>query len=138
MFSRQQRLSSEKDIQRLLKSKLTVFDAACGLRWCKRSDGLPNRFMIVIGTKIDKRAVVRNRARRQYREICKQFVPSLGTGYDIALFVGKPALPLLYREKYDRLLRVFKKSGLFLRTPVTPIAQSGGAADRGVSKNIVV
>lgn len=110
MFSQIHRLRSEKDIMRTIRSKRGVFDAACGVKFIENTVGAP-RFVIVVSTKVDKRAVVRNRLRRQYREICKKFLSRL-PACDIALMVSKPALELSFVQMGDQLEVTMKKAKL--------------------------
>lgn len=110
MFSQKYRLRSEKDILRVLRSRQSVFDAACGVKYAKNDLSHP-RFVIVISTKVSKLAVERNRARRQYREICKEFLGDMPS-CDIGLIVSRPALELDYWQKREKLKRVFLKAKL--------------------------
>lgn len=110
MFSQVHRLRSEKDVLRALRSKRGAFDAACGVKFVENGVSVP-RFVIVVSTRVDKRAVVRNRVRRQYREICKKFIARL-PACDIALMVSKPALELSFGEMRDRLEATMKKAKL--------------------------
>ncbi|NBS68438.1 ribonuclease P protein component [bacterium] len=108
MFSQQHRLRSEKEVLRAIRSKRGAFDVVCGVKLAENTVGHP-RFVIVVSTKVSKRAVDRNRVRRQYREICKEFIPLLPS-CDIALLVSKPALELTFQAKRERLKHVFQKA----------------------------
>jgi ribonuclease P protein component len=110
MFSQKYRLRLETDVMRAIRSKRGAFDAACGVKFVENALGNP-RFVIVVSTKVDKRAVVRNKIRRQYREICKMFIPGL-SACDIALLVSKPALGLSFQEMRERLEKTLKKAKL--------------------------
>lgn len=113
MFSQQYRLRSEKDVMRAVRSKRGVFDRACGVKFVLTEIGNP-RFVIVVSTKVSKRAVVRNKVRRQYREICKMFIPRLPSA-DIALLVSKPALELSFQDMRDQLEKNFIKAKLLTK-----------------------
>jgi len=111
MFTDKNRLRNDKDVERALKSKKSVFDAAAGLKYV--ANGLPDsRVTVVVGTKVSKLAVDRNRVKRQYREIIRLLLPTMKSGYDMIILVSKPALALDYEQKRERLTKVFKKSGL--------------------------
>lgn len=111
MFADKNRLRTDKDVARVLKSKKSVFDAAAGLKFVP-NDRKDSRMTVVVGTKVSKNATERNQVKRQYREIVRLLLPSLKTGYDMILLVSKPALELDYEQKRERLIKVFKKSGL--------------------------
>ena len=111
MLSKEYRLTKDKELKTVFSSKKGVFDQACGIKI--RSTDLPNsRFAFVVGTKVSKRAVDRNRIRRQYREIVRSFLPEVKGNQDVILLAGKASLNLSFEEKEQQLRRVFKKGGL--------------------------
>lgn len=86
----------------MLKSKAGAFDSACGVKVAK--NGLPvSRFAVVVGIKVSKRAVERNRVRRQYREILRKMIEEIHPGFDVLLLTAKPSLALPYAEKERKL-----------------------------------
>lgn len=90
------------DIARVLKSKLGAFDSACGIKMAK--NGLEHsRFAVVVGVKVNKNAVDRNRVRRQYQEILQTMMKEMKPGFDVLLLTAKPALTLDYQEKEKKL-----------------------------------
>lgn len=46
------------------------------------------RFAVVVGKKVDKRAVVRNRCRRQVQEALRALVPDVKPGFDILVSIN--------------------------------------------------
>ena len=113
MFADKNRLRNDKDVERALKSKKSVFDSAAGLKYVANGKA-ENRITVVVGTKVSKLAVDRNKVKRQYREIIRLLLPSLKPGHDMIILVSKPALALDYEQKRERLTKVFQKSGLLL------------------------
>lgn len=106
-------MRSEKDVMRAVRSKRSVFDRSCGVKFFSTNIGNP-RFVIVVSTKVSKSSVVRNKVRRQYREICKKFIPHLPS-VDIALLVSKPALELSFQDMRDQLEKTFIKAKLLTK-----------------------
>ncbi len=102
MLPAQYRLRKSTDIARVLKSKLGAFDSACGVKIAKNGLSV-SRFAVVVGTKVSKHAVDRNRVRRQYQEILQVAMQELKPGYDVLLLTAKPALALEYQEKEKKL-----------------------------------
>jgi len=102
MLSAQYRLRKTTDIARVLKSKLGAFDSACGVKMVKNGLAV-SRFAVVVGTKVSKNAVDRNRVRRQYREILQSVIKELKPGYDVLLLTAKPSLALDYQEKEKKM-----------------------------------
>ena len=113
MFAQQNRLRREKEVDLVFKKGKSVFDSACGIKF-KENHQSDSRFAIVVGTKVHKRAVQRNRMRRQYREILKKHLPEFKTGYDVVLLTSKEALALDFAQKEERLLRVLRKAKLIV------------------------
>lgn len=111
MLPKEYRLRRDKEFKQVFKSGKSVFDAACGLKFQKNS--MKNsRFAVVVGTKVSKSAVKRNRTRRQYQEIIRLKFDDISSGFDVILLVGKEALNLDYDSKEKKLLKVLKKAEL--------------------------
>ncbi len=113
MLAKEYRLRRDKDFQRVFSRGKSVFDGACGVRFDKNQ--LKNsRFAVVVGTKVHKSAVKRNTIRRQYSEIIRLHLDKIQPGFDVILLTSKDTLPLDYSEKEKRLIKVFKKAGLWI------------------------
>ena len=102
MLSSEFRLRKERDIARVLKSKLGAFDSACGIKVVKNGLAV-SRFAVVVGIKVSKNAVDRNRVRRQYREIIRLMMKEVKLGFDVLFLTAKPALTLNYQDKEKKL-----------------------------------
>lgn len=111
MLPREYRLHSKKDIEHVLKVKRGVFDPICGVKLAPNNLGI-SRFAIVVGIKVSKSSVVRNRVRRQYREIVHDKLVKIAPGFDVMLLASKAAIDLPYEQKKERLLKVFKRAKL--------------------------
>ena len=115
MFVQKNRLRKEKDIKRVYSKGKSTYDSVCGIKVLK--NGLEDaRFAIVIGTKVHKRAVRRNRLKRQYREALKTMLSRLPDDIDVLLLVSKTALDLTADQRKERLLGVFRKAKLLKET----------------------
>lgn len=105
------RLSRSADIDRVKRKGSSVRDSFCGFRFL--SSALPySRAGFVISTKVDKRAVVRNRLRRQYKEIVRELLSGQDASFDLLLYPTTKAIPLTYEEKKQLLKALFAKHGL--------------------------
>lgn len=108
MFSQENRLRHEKDIKALFLKGKSAFGVLVGVKF--RANRLPvSRFAVVIGTKVSKKAVVRNRLRRQVREIIKKHLSEIAFGYDVALLIKKEAIGKKSREIEEELLVTLKR-----------------------------
>lgn len=114
MLKRLYRLRSDKDIQRVFSKGRGVFDKICGVKYVPNK--LPySRVGVTVGVKVHKRAVVRNKVKRQYREIVRNHFDLIAPGYDIMLLTSKEAPELSYEEKEARLIHVLEKAGIYAR-----------------------
>ena len=102
MLAAPYRLRKTLDIARVLKSRAGAFDSACGIKMAKNALSV-SRFAVVVGTKVSKNAVDRNRVRRQYREILHAMIKEIRPGFDVILLTAKPSLSLGYQEKEKKL-----------------------------------
>lgn len=71
-----------------------------------------SRFGFVVSARVSKKAVVRNRVRRQVREIIRLALPELAEGYLVLILVKPQAVGHPYAELRSELLRLFMKANL--------------------------
>ncbi|TAK04161.1 ribonuclease P protein component [Patescibacteria group bacterium] len=90
MLPAQNRLRHEKDIKALFSEGKGVFDALCGLKYRKNGLG-SSRFAVVVGTKVSKNAVDRNRVRRRIRSVLEARLALIKPGFDVA-FLTRPGV----------------------------------------------
>lgn len=90
MLPAQNRLRHEKDIKALFSEGKGVFDVTCGLKY--RPNGLKaTRFAVVVGMKVSKNAVDRNRVRRRIRSVLENRLKDIRPGFDVA-FLTRPGV----------------------------------------------
>lgn len=109
MLPRPYRLHLDKDIKALFAKGKGVFDVYVGLKF--RKNGLDvSRFAIVIGTKTSKSAVVRNRLRRQVRELIRMRLPEIQPGFDAMLIIRKEAVGRTFEEIGQHVVAGLRKA----------------------------
>lgn len=113
MLSAQNRLRHDQDFKLIFGRGKSVFDPVCGIKFAKNQHKY-SRFAVVVGTKVSKKAVVRNRVRRQYRAILRKNLGNILPGFDVILLVSNKAIDPTSQEKEDKLLTVFKKARLLV------------------------
>ncbi len=86
MLPKPHRLLSDKDFQKIWKRGLGFYTKNLGFRVLQNNLSV-SRFGIVVGTKISKLATVRNRLKRQIREIIKEKMGKIPPGYDFVITV---------------------------------------------------
>ena len=96
-----------------MKKGRSVFDDVCGVKYLKNDFGV-SRFTVVAGTKVSKSAVKRNRVKRQYREIVRLALDRIKPGFDVVFLTSSKAIPLDYKEKEERLMKVLGKAKLLI------------------------
>lgn len=105
------RLRLESDIKTLLAKGRSVFSSGVGMKM--RANSLPfSRFAVVVGVKIDKRAVVRNRLKRRVRAIIHEQLGIIRPGFDVCFFPKRTAISLSADELKKEVLAILKKARL--------------------------
>ncbi|MBD1911133.1 MULTISPECIES: ribonuclease P protein component [unclassified Leptolyngbya] len=74
------------------------------------SKPLPSRFGISISQKVSKRAVVRNRIKRQIRAILREFLPHLQVGRRLVISVRPNAVGCEYQEFLRELRKLLTQA----------------------------
>ncbi len=106
------RLRKTADIERAYKKGQSVYDPAVGVKVYRRGDTEPLRIAFIVGVKVSKRAVERNRLRRQYREIVRNLVKEPKAGLDVLILVSRPSLELSFAEKREHIASLLGRAKL--------------------------
>lgn len=89
------RLTKKKEFDKVFTNGRSSFNHLIGVKVLK--SGLTNsRFGIIVGSKVSKKAVLRNRIKRQIRAAARGEAPGLKPGRDYLIM----ALPLIVGKKY--------------------------------------
>ena len=112
MLPKQNRLPLRTELKRLKKEGRLFQGKLFGLLVGRSHPlGEPSRFAFIISTKIHKRAVKRNRAKRLLSEAIKDLLPQIKSGFDVVflakknlieanLWQIKKEISLLFRKTY--------------------------------------
>ncbi|MDP3985400.1 MAG: ribonuclease P protein component [bacterium] len=112
MMSREHRLSSRTEFDRIWKRGRVVYGSFLALRFLENNVKTP-RFGIVVSLKVSKRATKRNLLRRRIREALRtQFLPNI-KNYDIVIMTKAEALTKSYKEIKEELERLLHRAKLF-------------------------
>lgn len=111
MLPRSSRLHSQSDFRSVLRrgGKITTpFFVFYYLP--SRSSCL--RFGFVVSTALSKKATIRNRLKRQLREITRKILPSCKTGFDCVVICRAPAIGQKYAVLGENLTQCLVRAGL--------------------------
>ena len=111
MFLSVNRLRNDTDIKTLFSRGKSVFDICLGIKF-RKNNLKDSRFAVVVGTKVSKKAVIRNRIKRRIRAIVEKQIPNIEKGFDVMFLVKKEAIVLTPSELEDQLMRIFKRAKL--------------------------
>lgn len=104
-FPRAARIRASADFARVFDGARRTSSPELGLHWLR--DGAPPRLGLAVSRKVDSRAVVRNRIKRNLREHFREVRASLAPGAYVVV-ARKPAAALpnaQLRAAFDALLR---------------------------------
>jgi len=109
MLAKKYKLSREKDIQYVLKKGKIYFSRFFNLKLAKNNMNKP-RFCIIISTSISKKAVVRNRVKRQIRAIIYNNLPNIKENYDFIVLIKPIAVLATFEELQKTMTFLLKKA----------------------------
>lgn len=111
MLPQAHRLKLDKDIKTLFARGKSVFGSIVGMKF--RRNNLPvSRFAVVAGLKISKKAVARNRLKRQVRAVIHEVLPQIASGYDVLLFFKPGATDKTFKQIKTQVLSSLKSAKL--------------------------
>lgn len=103
MLAKINRLAKKSDIDNLFQRGKRAFCPFFAVRFWE--NGRENsRFAIVVANKVTKKATVRNRLRRQIREIIRLNLSKFSNNYDILINISKDCLEKDYWELEKNLI----------------------------------
>lgn len=92
-----QHITKRLDFENLFKRGKLATGKLVFLKTIKTEVNVP-RFCVVVSSKTSKKAVARNKVKRQIRGIMKKFYLNLKPGFDIAIIAKKEILNKKYSE----------------------------------------
>lgn len=110
MLAKKYKLTRKDDIPNILEEGKEIKSQYFVIKYTN-SDHEDNRFAIVVSSKISKKAVTRNRLRRQIFEIIRLNPEKISekSPKNIIILVRKPILELKYEDLETQLLKTLSK-----------------------------
>ncbi len=113
MLSKDNRLRDDKTITKTLRVGRRVNHDAVSLV-INKSATPKTKIAVVVGTKVSKRAVVRNRLKRRTREALRLLITRLQPGFDIVVFPRPLVDDVTFLELQKILEELFLKARLLV------------------------
>ncbi len=111
MLRREYKLKQRNDISNVFKEG--DFFGSKFIRLKTLKNGLEiSRFVFVVGAKISKKAVVRNKIKRQLNKIIQDKLLNIKTGFDVMVLPSPAIIDKKYLEIKEELVNLFKKANL--------------------------
>lgn len=112
MLPKDNKIRKKKEIESVFQEGRASFGGACGVK-VKKNPASLTRFVTVVSLKVAKKAVARNRLKRQLQEILRQELPRLQPGWDVFVLALPAARGSEYRELQQSLTRHLRRLGLY-------------------------
>lgn len=111
MLPRKYRLTKDKDFKRVNSLGRPFFSSKLKIKITPNKLEV-SRFAVVTSARLSKKAVVRNRVRRQLSEVLRLNKDKIITGRDIVVWVKPPALDSAYQELEREFMYLMSKAKL--------------------------
>ncbi|MEI6378025.1 MAG: ribonuclease P protein component [Candidatus Falkowbacteria bacterium] len=108
MLKRINRLAKRKEFEQLFASGRAIYGRFLGLRFTANDSGLP-KVVVIAGKKVSKKAVTRNRLKRQIREVIRLRLTSFN-GLNAAIIVLPAATKATFVDFKGDLDLLLKKA----------------------------
>ena len=113
MLSRKYKLKKDNDFKKVFNKGKYYQKDFIKIKFLK-NDLEINRFGLVIGLKISKKAVQRNKIKRQLEEVIQSELEQMKKGIDIVILVQPEIIEKEYQEIKEVLIELFKKSKIIV------------------------
>lgn len=97
MLKKENRLRHTKDIENVWKNGKTIAGKLVFLKIIKNKKNI-SRFGFIVSSKISKKAVIRNKIKRQLREIIRHNLDKIKTGIDVTIIAKQEIINKEYQE----------------------------------------
>ena len=112
MLKKTNRITKDKEFDRAFKTGQSFYTQIFGIKAV--DNGLEtDRLGVLISTKVSKKAVIRNKVKRQIREIIQKELPHLKQGKDLVIIVFTQILDKKFEEIKISLILALKKLRLY-------------------------
>jgi len=104
MLAKKFRITKQKDVEDLFKKGRSSFSNIMGVKKLDTQENI-SKFVVVVSTKVSKKAVIRNKIKRQLSEICRTHYTKIKPGQNFFIL----ALPVILKQSYNDIDKAFIK-----------------------------
>jgi len=97
MLNKKNKISKKKETENVFKKGKSSFDKFLGIKVLK-TENKTTRFVIVVSTKVSKKAVERNKIKRQLSEIARLNLKMLKPSHDFFILALPPVINKNFHE----------------------------------------
>lgn len=112
MLEKKNRICLDKEFDRVFKTGQSFYGKVMGLK-ASLNDLEFSRFGLMVSLKVSKKAVIRNKTKRQLRAIIEKELPLLKKGKDVVIIVFPLILEKDFVEIKDYLKAAFNRLKLY-------------------------
>lgn len=112
MLTKQHRLKKNKDFELVFKRGKTFDGKFLFLKIIKRNNLKVSRFGLVVGTKISKKATIRNKIKRRLRDVIRKRLEDIKSGFDVIIGAKTLVVDKSYQEIKEELEGLLEKAGV--------------------------
>ncbi len=113
------RLRDRRDFERIYQLKQAHHGKLLVLWLAPQETPQPSRIGIVVSKRLSKRAVDRNRLKRQWRRVCRMLLPQVAVGWDMIVVVRQAALNVSDSECRTELTQLMATAGVIAMPGIT-------------------
>jgi len=108
MLPREYKLKRDNDFKKVFKQGKYYRGNFIGIKFLRNSLE-SNQFAFIVSLKISKKAVIRNKIRRQLEEVVRLNFDQIKKGFNIVVMVDPQIIKEDYQKIEKELLNIFKK-----------------------------
>lgn len=112
MLAKQYRLKKNKDFELVFKRGKTFDSKLLFLKTIKRNNLKVSRFGLVVGTKISKKATIRNKIKRRLRDVIRKKLEDIKPGFDVIIGAKAGVVDKNYQEIKEEFKGLLEKAGV--------------------------
>lgn len=112
MLAKINRLTKDKDFNNVFNNGRSSYNKIIGVK-AVANERESSRLGILVGSKVSKKAVERNKIKRQIRGIIRLQINKIKSGYDVVIITFPSILGKDYQEIDKSMNKHFKKLGLY-------------------------